>query len=80
MVEKGVDAALVTDMLQLAWDNTYDTGIMLTSDKDFIPMVKFLQTRGKKIVHASFTPKGRELAGTCWKHIDLSQHVATISR
>jgi uncharacterized LabA/DUF88 family protein len=79
-VEKGVDAAMATDMLQLAWDDTYDAAVMLTSDKDFIPMVLFLQTQNKKIIHASFTPLGRELANACWKRIDLSRHSSTIAR
>ena len=79
-VEKGVDAAIATDMLQLAWDNTYDSAVLLTADKDFIPMVEFLQTRGKKIIHASFGRGGRDLANSCWKQIDLSRHAVTLSR
>jgi len=78
-VEKGVDAAIATDMLQQAWDNTYDSAVLMTSDKDFIPMVQFLQTRGKKIIHASFTRGGRELANACWKQIDLSRHAIELS-
>jgi uncharacterized LabA/DUF88 family protein len=78
-VEKGVDSAIATDMLQQAWDNTYDSAVLMTSDRDFIPMVQFLQTRGKKIIHASFTMGGRELANSCWKQIDLSQHAGVLS-
>jgi uncharacterized LabA/DUF88 family protein len=78
-VEKGVDAAIATDMLQQAWDNTYDSAVLMSSDRDFIPMVQFLQTRGKKIVHASFTMGGRELANACWKQINLSQHTSALS-
>jgi uncharacterized LabA/DUF88 family protein len=70
-VEKGVDTSIVTDMLQHAWDDTYDLAILLSSDSDFIPAVEFLDRRGKKIVHASFSVLGRELASKCWKQINL---------
>ena len=78
-VEKGVDSAIATDMLQQAWDNTYDSAVLMTSDRDFIPMVQFLQTRGKKVMHASFTRGGRELANACWKQIDLSRHTSALT-
>jgi len=70
-VEKGVDTAIVTDMLQHAWDNTYDVGVLLSGDRDFIPAVHFLNRKGKKIIHASFTNLGQELANQCWKQINL---------
>lgn len=70
-VEKGVDTAIVTDMLQHAWDDTYDIGVLLSGDRDFIPAVQFLNKRGKKIVHASFTNLGQELANQCWQQINL---------
>lgn len=70
-VEKGVDTAIVTDMLQHAWDNTYDVGVLMSGDRDFIPAVQFLNRKGKKIVHASFTNLGQELANECWKQINL---------
>lgn len=72
-VEKGVDTAIVTDMLQHAWDNTYDIGLLLSGDRDFIPAVHFLNRKGKKIIHASFTNLGQELANECWKQINLVQ-------
>ena len=70
-VEKGVDTAIVTDMLQHASDNTYDIGVLMSGDRDFIPAVQFLNRRGKKIIHASFTNLGQELANECWKQINL---------
>ncbi|MGA8830334.1 MAG: NYN domain-containing protein [Desulfomonilaceae bacterium] len=51
-IEKGVDAAIVTGMLSHAWNDSYDIGVLLSTDRDFIPAVEFLHRRGKK----SFTP------------------------
>lgn len=77
-VEKGVDTAIVTDMLQHAWDNTYDIGVLLSGDADFIPSVKFLNIKGKKIVQASFTNLGRELSNQCWKQINLQNFASQL--
>jgi len=70
-VEKGVDTAIVTDMIRLAWEDSYDIGVIVSSDADMIPAVKFLDQRGYKIVQAGFPPKGIDLATTCWASIDL---------
>lgn len=79
-IEKGVDAAITTDMMQQAWDNAFDVAVLISSDRDFIPMVQFLQSRGKKVVHASFIRGGVELADACWMQMDLSRHAAELSR
>ncbi|MGD9364276.1 MAG: NYN domain-containing protein [Desulfobacteraceae bacterium] len=79
-VEKGVDAAIVTDMLQHAWDNNYDLGVLISDDADFVPAVQFLNSRGKRIVHAGFNNSGRNLANNCWKHIDMRNFAQQLSR
>lgn len=47
------------------------TAVLLSSDKDFIPLVEFLETRGIKVLHAAFPPKGAHLSRACWDTIDL---------
>ena len=37
--EKGIDTAIVTDMMSLAWADVYDVAVLVSSDKDFIPVV-----------------------------------------
>jgi uncharacterized LabA/DUF88 family protein len=70
-VEKGVDTAVVTDMIRLAWEKSYDAAVLVSSDADMIPAVEFLDNRGIKIIQAGFPPKGIDLATTCWASIDL---------
>ena len=55
--EKGVDVRIATDMIRLAWVDNYDIAVLVTSDKDLIPAVEFLKTRGIKVIHGSF-PQG----------------------
>ena len=69
--EKGVDTRIATEMISLAWENAYDVAILISSDKDFVPVVEFLHTKGKKVVHAAFPPKGAALLQTCWGQINM---------
>jgi uncharacterized LabA/DUF88 family protein len=46
--EKGIDTAIATDMIRLAWENAWDVAVLVSSDKDFIPVVEFLTSKGKQ--------------------------------
>ena len=69
--EKGVDTRIATDMISLAWDNGYDVAALLSSDGDFVPVVRFLASRGVKTVHGSFPPAGSELTQACCGNISI---------
>jgi uncharacterized LabA/DUF88 family protein len=70
--EKGVDTAIATDMISLAWEGAFDLAVLVSADRDFIPVVDYLHTKGIKIIHAAFPPKGAKLSQTCWGSIDLA--------
>lgn len=69
--EKGVDTRIVTDMMSLAWANNYDAAVLVSADRDFVPVAEFLQTRGIKVLHGAFPPKGAVLTQQCWGSINL---------
>ena len=69
--EKGVDTRISTDMISLAWDSGYDVAALLSSDGDFVPVVRFLASRGVKTVHGAFPPAGSELTQACWGNISI---------
>ena len=69
--EKGVDTRIATDMIKLAWVDNYDAVVLLSSDRDFVPIVEFLGTRGIKAIHAAFPPQGAMLTRSCWGNINL---------
>ena len=69
--EKGIDTGLVTDLIMGAWEDTYDTAVLVSSDADFIPAVRFIQAKGKRVIHACFPPSGAELQRECWSSVDL---------
>ena len=70
--EKGVDVRMATDMISLAWVDNYDIAVLVSSDKDFVPVAEFLQTRGIKVIHGAFPPKGAQLTQKCWGSINIA--------
>jgi uncharacterized LabA/DUF88 family protein len=69
--EKGVDTRIVTDMMSLAWAMNYEVAVLVSSDKDFVPTIEFLQDRGLKVLHAAFPPQGAVLTQKCWGMINI---------
>ena len=53
-VEKGVDIMVATDLLKLAWDNLYDTAILVSGDGDFAYAVQAVKDIGKHVEVAAF--------------------------
>jgi ferredoxin len=78
--EKGVDAALVTDLLSLAWQRAYDVAVLVSGDADYIPAVEYVQSQGLKVVNAAWATKGHELRQQCWASFDLDSLVPQLKR
>lgn len=51
---KGDDINLAIDMVSFAYENNYDTAIIVSGDGDFVPAVKKCQKLGKKVENAYF--------------------------
>jgi len=51
---KGDDINLALDMLNDAWEDKYDRAILLSGDGDFIPLLKYVKEKGKKVEVISF--------------------------
>ncbi|HVQ91878.1 MAG TPA: NYN domain-containing protein [Mycobacteriales bacterium] len=75
-----MDAAIVTDLLSLAWQNAFDVAVLLSSDADFVPAVERIQEKGLKVINAGWQGKGHELRAACWASFDLDGLIAAVSR
>ena len=53
-VEKGVDVALVTDFLGMAFRNAYDVAILVSGDKDLEGAIEEVKRLGKRVEVAAF--------------------------
>lgn len=45
--EKGTDVSIATDMLSLAYDNSYDVCILVSADSDYVTVIDRVKARGK---------------------------------
>ena len=72
-VEKGVDTALVTDLLALGSEGAFDVALLVSSDADFAPATRHLQGRGIKVINVAWPGQGHELKKACWADVDLDR-------
>jgi uncharacterized LabA/DUF88 family protein len=79
-VEKGVDTAIVTDLLSLAWEKAYDVALLVSSDADFVPAVERLQEKNIKVVNATWKGHGHELARASWASFELDSVAGELGR
>jgi uncharacterized LabA/DUF88 family protein len=79
-IEKGVDTAIVTDLLSLAWAGAWDVAILVSSDRDYIPAIKSWAIKGYRVINAYFPPQGMDLARECWGNFDLVPCLTALRR
>ena len=56
--EKGVDVKIAIDLVVGASEDRYDTAILISSDTDLIPAVKYVVGKGKKVEYVGFSSHG----------------------
>lgn len=69
--EKGVDTAIAVDMISLGWEGVYDIAVLISADRDFVPVAEYLATKGIKVIHGAFPPKGAVLSQKSWGKLDV---------
>lgn len=77
-VEKGIDTAIVTDLLGLAWEDAYDIAILVSSDADFVPAVNHVQRKGRRVINATWKNMGHNLAKACWASLQLDELIPSL--
>ena len=53
-IEKGLDIALATDFISLAWEGAFDTAVIVSGDSDYMEAVRRVKQKGRKVEIASF--------------------------
>lgn len=54
MVEKGVDVMIASDLIAHAYEDHYDTAILVSGDADFYPALQAVKDIGKQVEVAAF--------------------------
>lgn len=52
---KGDDVYLATDMISMAYENLYDTAILVSGDGDVVPAIRKARKLGKRVENAHFS-------------------------
>ena len=69
---KGDDVCLANDMLSGAYENLYDTAILVSGDEDFIPVINTLKKLNKQTENAFFmSTSSKKLRKLCDKITNL---------
>ncbi len=81
-VEKGVDVALVSDMLSLATTGAYDVATIVSGDLDYHKAIDEIQRRGLIVEVAYFRSQGisKDLIRLADRFIDLEEILDKIKR
>jgi len=53
--EKGTDVKIATDLIIGAIDNLYDTAILISSDTDLIPAIRYIKYKKKRLEYVGFS-------------------------
>lgn len=81
-IEKGVDVALVSDMLSLAAVEAYDIATIVSGDLDYFKAIDEVQRRGLIVEVAYFRNQGisKDLIRLADRFIDLEKIIDKINR
>ena len=76
---KGDDTHLVSDFVGEAYENLYDTAILVSGDEDFISPIERVRRLGKKIENAYFSSSSSfNLRNACDSSIHLNNILSKI--
>jgi uncharacterized LabA/DUF88 family protein len=76
---KGDDTHLVSDFVGEAYENIYDTAVIVSGDEDFISPIKRVRRLGKKIENAYFSSSSSfNLRNACDMSIHLNKILSRI--
>src|SRR5690606_24481362 len=70
LVEKGIDVAIAVEALSLAYQDAYDTALLVSGDGDYVELVEALKRLGKHVECAMFRDQS---AGILLEHVDVFQ-------
>ncbi|MEA2053728.1 MAG: NYN domain-containing protein [Candidatus Thermoplasmatota archaeon] len=80
-IEKGVDIALATDMLSLGFTKSYDVGVLVAGDLDYIKTIEALKKQGIIIEIACFkSAASGELIRCADRYIELDKIATEIKK
>jgi len=77
---KSIDGRLIFDLLTSAYKDNFDTAVIASGDKDYVPVIEEVKRKNKEVKIASFSSSlSHALKSVADGVIDLDSHVSEIS-
>ncbi|HEY5204570.1 MAG TPA: NYN domain-containing protein, partial [Roseiarcus sp.] len=74
--ESGVDVILTVEMIKHAAMHQHEYLTLVSSDRDFIPLLSYLKDQGERVLHVATQDPNREMRSLTWKQIGLRERYA----
>jgi NYN domain len=78
--EMGVDLLLAVEMIKHAAMKEHEYLAIVSSDRDFIPLLSYMKDQGHRLLHVAADEPHREMRAISWKQLGLTDHYPTICR
>jgi uncharacterized LabA/DUF88 family protein len=72
--ESGVDVLLTVEMIKHALMREHEYLALVSSDRDFIPLLSFLKDQGQRVLHVAAGNTDREMRAVTWAQVELLEN------
>jgi uncharacterized LabA/DUF88 family protein len=76
--ESGVDVLLTVEMIKHAIMREHEYLALVSSDRDFIPLLSFLKDQGQRVLHVAAGQAEREMRAMTWAQVELLESYPSI--
>jgi uncharacterized LabA/DUF88 family protein len=72
--ESGIDVMLAVEMIKHAGMQEHEYLALVSSDRDFMPLLSFLRDQGQRVLHVAAGNPDREMRSITWAQVNLQEH------
>jgi uncharacterized LabA/DUF88 family protein len=76
--EAGVDVLLTVEMIKHAAMREHDYLALVSSDRDFVPLLSYLKDQGQRVLHVSTGAAHRQMRSVTWAQIELGDEYSNL--
>jgi uncharacterized LabA/DUF88 family protein len=71
--ESGIDVLLAVEMIKHATMREHEYLALVSSDRDFIPLLAFLRDQGQRVLHVAAGSPDRDMRAITWSQMNLQE-------
>jgi uncharacterized LabA/DUF88 family protein len=78
--ESGVDVLLAVEMIKHAAMREHEYLALVSSDRDFVPLLSFLRDQGQRVLHIATGGPDRDMRSVTWAQVNLPERYPSLCR